>query len=290
MRLRTILAALLLVAPPAHASLADPWRAVPGAVAPDSLPAMLAALEVRGGRGVAGGEAAFVLGQFHYARGEYRQAADAFLRSGAHLGGEDRNETRYWTGLALLALGDGPAARGAFEDASHLASRRALARLGIAQAFELEHHPDRAYEVLRDLLDGNAGEAAPAALERLAALATATHHEDAARRARQRLSQDYPASVEAARLIATPPVAASATGPVAIQVGVFADRARAVALADAARKAGFTAVQVIERAATEGKPALFVVRLGTFGTREEARAAGEKAERALGVGWQVLTP
>jgi hypothetical protein len=32
------------------------------------------------------------------------------------------------------------------------------------------------------------------------------------------------------------------------------------------------------------------VRLGTYATREEANAAGDRAQAALGVGWQVMAP
>lgn len=292
MRLRDLVPLALLAALPA-AGFAAPqaaWRALPASLSADSSLVRLRAWEAVPPKGLAASDVALALGQLHYARGEYRQAREAFARAFAKAPVADRGEARYWAGLASLALADGAAAREAFTDAAEGSpSRRALAQLGIAQALDLERRPEKAFDQLRALLAGDPGEAGPAALEREAALAEQFHRNDDARRARQRLARDYPRSLEAARLGAAP-IAPAGAGPVGVQIGVFADRERANALAAQARKAGFGSVQVIERRGEGPRPTLWVVRLGTWATREEAEAAGDRAQAALGVGWQVMAP
>lgn len=290
MRLPNALLALLLltITPlPAGAALDAAWRAIPPSVPAESLAFRLRALELRPAPRVGAGEAAFALGQFHYARGEYRQSSDAFLRASGRLTGADRAEARYWCGLVALALGNGPAARGAFAEAS--AQRRALAQLGVALAWDLEKRPDKAFDTLRQLLAGDAGEATAAALDRYAALAERLNRGDEARKARARLAKEYSGTLEAARLAARPAVTPAA-GEVAVQIGAFTDAVRARALAESARKAGFAESAVHERRSADGKSTVWVVRLGRYPSREEARLAGERVQRSLGVGWQVEKP
>lgn len=293
MRPGSLLAALALTLAlpgPALAAAEAAWRALPPALPADSCLVRLRAWEATPPARLAPADVALALGQLHYARGEYRQARDAFARAVARATGTGRGEARYWAGLASLALADGPAAREAFAEAATSASaRRALAQLGTAQAWDLERHPEKAFDALRALLAGNPGEAGPAALEREAALAEQFHRNDEARKARQRLASDYPRSLEAARLAAAP-AAPAAGGPVGVQIGVFGDRERAATLAREARRAGFPGVQVIERRGDGARPTLWVVKLGTWPTRAEANAAGDRAQRALGVGWQVMAP
>jgi hypothetical protein len=277
----------------AHAASEGAWRALAARLGPDSCASLLRAWEANPPRGLDEADVALALGQLHYARGEYRQARDAMARAAARSTGERRGEARYWAGLAGLALAEGPAARDAFAAAATDApARRALAQLGTAQAWDLEHHPEKAFDTLRALLATDAGEAGPPALERYASLAEQFHRDDEAKRARQRLAREYPNSLEAARLSAAPasPAALAGTGPVGVQIGVFADRERAAALAREAKRAGFGAAQVIEHPGAGSRPTLWLVRLGTFANREEANAAGERAQRALGVGWQVMAP
>jgi hypothetical protein len=70
-----------------------------------------------------------------------------------------------------LGAQDAGHARAAFEDAAASSTLlRAYAQLGLAQAHALAGETSREMEVLRRLLDGPAGEAEPAALERYAAL------------------------------------------------------------------------------------------------------------------------
>ncbi len=218
------LACALVFAVPAHAGAEAAWRAVPARVPADSLPVVLRALEVRPAGGMRSGDAAFALGQFHYARGEYEQAAAAFLRAAARLDGDDHMAARYAYGLAALAMGSTANARSAFEDVERSRSpQRPLALLGEAQAWDAERRPEKAYEVLRRLLAGEAGEAGPAALERVIALATQARRGSEVSAARQRLLREYPRSIEAARArsagTVAPPAAAGA-GAGKLETGV----------------------------------------------------------------------
>lgn len=288
-----ILASLALVslAPPATAGAGAAWKQLPPGLPADSCMLRLRAWEGAPPAPLTAADAAMALGQMHYARGEYRQAGEAFLRAASRSTGEAHAEARYWTGIAALATGNAGEARAAFGDALEggTPAQRPLAQLGLAQAWDLERRPEKAFDVLHQLLAADPGEAGPAALERYATLAEQFHRTDEARKARQRLAREYPASVEAARLAAAaaePPAA----GPVGVQIGVFADRERATALLADAKRAGFASAQVLERKGEGARPTLWVVKLGTWANRDEANAAGEKAQRALGVGWQVMAP
>ncbi|MBI1798111.1 MAG: tetratricopeptide repeat protein [Candidatus Eisenbacteria bacterium] len=143
----------------------------------------------------------FRSGLMHFARGEYRQAADAFGRAGARLEPARKPEAHYWAGLSWLGAGDAVQARSAFENViASAASRLPFAELGLACAWELAHRPDRAVETLSVLIRTDAGEAMPAALARYATLAAAEGQLDAAAHARERLLREWPASMEAAAL------------------------------------------------------------------------------------------
>ncbi len=190
---------VLLAAVPAHA-LESVWSKLPAGIATDSLAPVLRRIESAGPRTTAAG-AAFVLGQFHHARGEYREAAEAFGRCAARLTGYDRAEARYRQGLAWLGAQDGGRARAAFEEVSAASQPlRPFSQLGLAQALDLTGERARELDVLRRLLDGPAGEVEPAALERYAALCDAAHRTADAIAARDRLLRRWPRSLEAARL------------------------------------------------------------------------------------------
>lgn len=283
--LLSVMAAATAVATPI-----DAWRAVPAGVSGDSSGWALAAQANASGNGPRSGAALVALGQFHYARGEYRQAADAFLRGTSRLQGADRAEARYWSGLAMLALGDPVRAREGFRDAAAGGpAQQSLALLGEAQATEIDGGAEKALEAYARVLARDPGEAGAPALSRYADLAEQLHRPDDARRARERLVREYPGSLEAARGRALPdPQPASSA--VAVQIGVFADRARADALVAAARKAGFRDAAVRERANGPGGATVEVVILGVYPNAAEAQAAGEKAARALGVSWRKVSP
>ena len=270
------LAALLVVL-----SLARP--ATPGPREPAGPSAVSAAP-----RALPSAEDEFDLGLFHYARGEYRQAADSFARAGARLEPGRKPAARYWTGLSWLGAGDAEQARSAFEDVlSSGSSLRPLGELGLAHAWELAHRPERALETLIELTRGEAGEAAPAALARLSALASAAGQVEVARRAQERLVRDFPASMEAAaaRLAAgTPPEALRA---VSVQIGAFADASRARALADIARHAALAPVSLVQR--SDAGVRLHIVLLGPFAREGDARRVAVQASERLGVAARVVS-
>jgi len=194
------------------AATAAPVQRLLESVPGDSLARPLARLEAAQ-RGPAAADAAVTLGQLHFARGEYRQAAAAFARAAARSNSGGRAEARYRAGLAWLGAGEPRAARAAFEEAARgTPARRADALLGVALCWERERRPERALETLQTLLAGEPGEAGPAALERTAALAEALRRPELARRSRERLLRDYPRSIEALRARRVPARAGAGGG------------------------------------------------------------------------------
>jgi len=273
----------------------------------DSLVGPLEQLEsTRRGRDAV--EAALVLGRLRYARGEYRQAAAVFARAAAHADAARRPEARYWAGLSWLGVGAPNQARAAFEEAARGDSPvRTQALLGVALSWEAARRPERALETLQALLAGDPGEAGPAALEHVRSLATQHGRPELARRAAERLQREYPRSVEAVRAARAPapagpprpgpagpaptvrrapPPPAALQGPLAVQIGAFREPARARELAETARRAGFAPVRV--SATQDEGGALYLVRVGVYATAEDARSAGERLERALGVACRVV--
>jgi cell division septation protein DedD len=314
-----VIAAGARPAVPAKSAPARPFLAVPGMPAPpgsrgaqvahrplattlagvlkeypaDSLAGPLRELEQRHDRDSQGADAAFVLGQFHYARGEYRQAAEAFARAAARFSPERKPEARYWQGLSALGLHDPVLARAALEEVEQSTSpRRDEARFAVALAWEQAGHPDRATEVLEPLVASGAGELAPAALEHLAGMADRLGQVEVARSATERLRREYPQSIEATRLPQPPPpapavaVARPTPGSVGVQIGAFADPARARALLDAAKRGGFPHAELVVQG--QGEARLHVVRIGWFATEEQARRAGEAASRGLGIAYRLV--
>lgn len=299
-----LLLAILAAAPPPSTV-----RQVLESRAADSLFVPLTRLEATR-RGSEAGDVAFTLGQLHYARGEYRQAAAAFARATARNDLARRGEAQYSTGLAWLGAGEVGQARVAFEEAARAGStRRPEAQLGAALCWEAARRPERALEMLQTLLAGAPGEAGPAALERVATLAARLERPELARRARERLAKDYPRSIEAVRAVrvagnkgargsrpagippapaaarlAPPPIAAQV--PMAVQIGVFREEASARELADRSRREGFGPSRVAVLADAGGR--LFAVRVGVYATAEDARGAGARLGRALGVAWRVV--
>jgi len=300
-----VLLLALLATTPAPSSVRQVLESCPA----DSLLAPLARLEAaRLGSDAA--EAALTLGRLHYARGEYRQAAGDFARAIPRFDPARRGEAHYWTGLAWLGAGEVGQARAAFVEAARKDSpRRPEAQLGMALCWEAARQPERALETLQALLAGEPGEAGPAALEHVAVLAARLERPELARRARERLARDYPRSIEAVRAVrplatgaaraahpvsrplapaaarvAPPPVAAQV--PLAVQIGIFREEARARELAERAGREGFRPVRVTALADAGGR--LFAVRVGLYATAEDARGAGVRLGRALGVAWRVV--
>ena len=198
-RLLLALAVLCLLVTTSRA-LEPVWNRLPGALPADSLAPELRRIEAQGTRPVAA-SAAYALGQFHHARGEFRTAAEAFGRAAARWTGPDRAEARYRQGLAWLGAQEPGRARATFEEvASSSSTLRPFAQLGLAYAFALSGEVTRELDVLDRLLEGPAGEAEPAALDRYAALCDRLGRESEARTARERLLRRWPRSFEAARV------------------------------------------------------------------------------------------
>lgn len=190
---------LLILAVPAHA-LVSVWERVPAGLPTDSLGVALQRLESANPRAVSAG-AAYALGQFRFARGEYRRAAEAFGRAAARLQGYDRAEARYRQGLAWLGANEGGRARAAFEEVSSMSEPlRPLAQLGLARALAITGEAALEFATLERLLQAPAGEAEPAVLERYAMLCERAHRVAEAVAARDRLERRWPRSLEAARL------------------------------------------------------------------------------------------
>jgi tetratricopeptide (TPR) repeat protein len=232
----------------------------------------------------AGADAAMRLGQLHYARGEYRRAAEAFSRAAARLDPGRKAEARYWAGLSWLALGDAGQARAVFEEITSAESpRRTEALLGLALAWERQRRPEKSFEILDPLARDVRGEAAPAVLEQTLRIAERLHRTDTATRARQRLLREFPRSMEAMRAGLEPPQHSSSV----VELGPFASEPRAHQVADEARRNGFADAQVALRPGPNGTVA--VVRLGEFANVDEARRAADRARRALGTSAQVVT-
>jgi tetratricopeptide (TPR) repeat protein len=310
----SLVLALLAAAPPARSR---PPLAVPGAPDPprraarrapvplpehlaevlarfpgDGLAGPLRAFELAHPAGSEGAEAAFTLGQLHYARGEYHQAADAFARAAARFSPQRKPEARYWQGLSALGWRDWPQARSALEEVAESASpRRAAARFAVALVWEQAGRAERALETLAPLAVEGPSDITPAALEKLAELEDRMGDRRAATQAADRLRREYPQSIETMRL--PPPVAPEPEtrarpepGGFGVQIGAFSEEPRARALFDLARRSGFPHAEL----ATQGRGAarLHVVRIGWYGSEAAARKAGEDASRSLGVAYRLV--
>ncbi|MBK7368369.1 MAG: SPOR domain-containing protein [Candidatus Eisenbacteria bacterium] len=287
---KPVLALLLacVLVTPAHAALEQAWRALSPSVPAESLGVRLRAMELRPVAGVSPGAAAFALAQLHYARGEYRQAADAFLRASGRLTGEERGEARYWSRLTALALrGRKPRAPFAERAPSRARSRSwASRRPGTPSSAPIA--PTTCCACCSRATPGRRPHPRSTA-SRSSPNGCITRTKPRVRvRLRAKLRHD-----QGPRATAPPPSPAAGTEPsgeVAIQIGAFGDEARARTLAESARRAGFADASVLRRPTPDGRATLHVVRLGRYPNREEARKAGERVQRALGVGWQVEKP
>ena len=269
-----------------HATLRELLATTPA----DSLPQALQLIEADRTSPSASADAALILGHLRFARAEYGPAATAFGRAAARLEPARKAEARYWAALSYLALGDPVKARASLEEVVRAGGvRRADAWVAIAQAWDLSDRPERAFEALGQALEPDAGEVGPAALERFASLSERMGHPDQARRARERLIETYPRSIEAAaaRLaIATTQPGGPGQGAVAVVIGTFIDKSRARSLASEAKRAGFPEAQVVSHG--QGLAETHTVQLGVFPRRQQAVEAGEQAAKALGVAYQVV--
>lgn len=262
--------------------------------AADSLARPLRQFELEHGHEPPGADAAFLLGQLHYARGEYRQAFESFARAAARYAPERKSEARYWQGLSALATRDAPQARSALEElAESNGPRGPEARFAVGIAWEQANRPDRAWEILEPLAGEPASEITPAALEQVVSLATASSDAASARKAADRLRREYPQSIEAMRLPQPakpaeppPPQPGGSADKFGVQIGAFADAARARQLLEEARRAGFNRTEL--EAQGQGDARLYLVRIGWFVNEAQARSAGERASQDLGVAYRLV--
>jgi tetratricopeptide (TPR) repeat protein len=266
---------------PAWAAAVDSLlRKVPA----DSLVLPLRRIENNALRPREAAEAALKLGQLHYARGEYRRAADAFSRAAARLDPARKPEARYWAGMSWLALGDAGQARAVFEEiTSGESPRRSEALLGLALAWDRQRRPEKAFEILDPLSREAQGEAAPPVLEQTIRIADRMHRTDAANRARERLVREFPRSMEATRAGLEP----ARRNTTVVELGPFPSEPRAHQVAEEARRAGFTGAQVMVRPGSDRARAM--VQLGEYSTADEARRAADRVRRSLGVPAQLVT-
>jgi tetratricopeptide (TPR) repeat protein len=249
----------------------------------DSLVAPLQRFENQAARPADGAEAAMTLGRLHYARGEYRHAAEAFSRAAARLEPARKPLARYWAAQSWLALGDANQARAGFEElAQNDAPLRTEARLGLALAWEESRRPEKALEILEPLAREAHGEIAPAVLERAIAVADQFQRADLASAARQRLFREFPRSIEAARAGLIPPKSVAA----AVEIGPYPSEPRAHTAAGQAKAAGFTEVQPMIRGA--GSARVYLVRVGGFANAQEAQHAVDRLKRELGLPARVV--
>src|SRR5262249_43014289 len=140
--LRVLIGAVLTAAAAPAPALESVWARLPAGLPADSREPRLQRIGAGGPRPAAAA-AAFALGQFHQARGEYHPAALAFGRAAARLQGMDRAEARYRQGLSHLGERQPDRARAAFEEVIQLSpSQPPLAQLRLAQSFRLAGHTD----------------------------------------------------------------------------------------------------------------------------------------------------
>ena len=227
---RPVLPTLLLFMTLAVPAPAPSLGSLPGRVPIDSLPILLRRIETTSPSARDRAEAAEWRGRYHYARGEYRDALDAFSNAAARMSPQRKGEALYWSGLCWLGLRGPVAARAALEVVATSASpRRNAARLGLAQAWEMAGRPDRAREALEPLVTGEAGEVGASALELYATLCERLDRQGEADRARARLLAEYPQSMEAAAAAAVagnPESVPRPLGPVTVEAGTFTSSPR----------------------------------------------------------------
>jgi len=242
-------------------------------------------------------EAALALSRVHYARGEYSEAANllSIFSPGVEKDFTGR-QALIQCGLAQLAQGDAPGAlqflRSAEPDLAGSPQEEGYF-FALAEAALRANKPADAGEALRRLLERHAkGDYGPQALYALAlSMETVGRTGDAAGVFRQIMVR-FPTSYEAARvrdrgirLTPAPASPLSLGGGYAVQVGAFSRRDLADALASDLKTAGIEDVSV--KQGTENPP-VYRVRAGSFSTREEARALGERFRRERGFSFTVV--
>ncbi|HXF58388.1 MAG TPA: SPOR domain-containing protein, partial [Candidatus Saccharimonadales bacterium] len=241
--------------------------------------------------------ASLALARSQYAQGDYREAENllSIFSPGVERDALGR-EGLIWLGLSQLGRGDAAGALqffqtakgdldgSNFEEAYYFATAESALRAS---------KPREAVEALKIILARHPrGDYAPQALYAMGvSLETMGRAADASAVFRQ-VAQRFPDSYEATRsrdrgirTAGTLTLGIPLGGGYAIQVGAFARRELADALAKDLRLNGVTDVQVQE--GREAAP-IYRVRAGAFGTRDEARALGERLRRERGFSYNIV--
>jgi tetratricopeptide (TPR) repeat protein len=260
-------------------------------------------------------DAAEVLGDYHFARGEYRTAARHY-ETAAEASGQDslRTHRLVCRGRALLAAGELDAAVGQFEQILRSAPGTAEAGLGLADAAALAGEEERAAGLYRAVIDhAPESELTPIALAQLIRVLDALGRGEEALEIARRLVEDYPRASEAAavrerlrvderasrgaadrsgdgEIGETPPTTPS-DPPIpealyTLQLGAFGSEANAQELALEINKLGLTDVR-IERE-VRGSRTFYRVRCGAYPDTESAEAEGKRLRDAHGLSYQVV--
>jgi tetratricopeptide (TPR) repeat protein len=248
-------------------------------------------------RGIHRREATLALARSQFAQGDYREAENllSIFSPGVERDALGR-EGLIWRGLSQLGRGDAAGALQLFQaakpDLDGSAHEEAY-YFGAAEAALRAGKPREAVESLKVILARHPrGDYAPQALYAMAvSLETMGRGADASAVFRQ-VAQRFPDSYEATRArdrgirsAGPPTLGLPIGGGYSIQVGAFARRELAEALAKDLRLSGVGDVQVLE--GREATP-IYRVRAGTYATRDEARALGERLRRERGFSYNIV--
>jgi TolA-binding protein len=248
-------------------------------------------------RGVHRRAATFALARSQYAQGDYREAENllSIFSPGVERDALGR-QGLVWRGLAQLGRGDAAGALQLFQSAKgdlDGSGEEEAYYFATAEAALRASKPREAVEALKVILARHPrGDYAPQALYAMGvSLETMGRAADASAVFRQ-VAQRFPDSYEATRArdrgirsAGTPMLGLPIGGGYSIQVGAFARRELAEALARDLRLAGVGDVQVLQ--GRETTP-IYRVRAGAYGTRDEARALGERLRRERGFSYNIV--
>ena len=241
-------------------------------------------------------QATLALGRARYVRGEYSEAENVLsvFSPGVEKDFIGR-QALVQRGLAQLARGDAPGAlsflRAAQSDLVGSPQEEAY-YFAVSQAAIRASKPAEAIEALRQLLERHAkSDYAPQALYAMGVSLEAVGRSGDAAGVFRQVMVRYPNSYEATRARDRGiRIAPSSTSPFplgggfVVQVGAFSRRELAEALARDLKLAGVDDVSVKQGTET---PAVYRVRAGAFGTRDEARALGERLRRERGFSYTI---
>lgn len=242
-------------------------------------------------------EATLAVAKLRCVSGDYAQAENllAIFTPGVERTATGR-EALVTRGLAQLGRGDAAGAlqflAGAESDLKG-SSEEEFYDYTMAEAALRASKPAAAMTALRALLERHPqGDYAPQALYAMGTALEMTGRQSDAASVFRQVAQRFPLSYEATRVRdrgirpgtqVTPLLPIG--GGFAVQIGAFSRRDLADALALELRQMGTGDVSVREGSET---PAIYRVRAGSFATRDEARALGERLRRERGFSYQVV--